>query len=168
MIYYLGSSRQLMKAAYRSARCEVLVGPLGETHVWFDATFGELKQAAISWWEWGWKNKRKRVSGTSSRDCEAEACYMAILEAIRLYEMGFSPVVITGDDKGLIIKINKLRQERGRDTKLDKLLKLLEAYPHIILRFKPREYNTRTHDLCRKPIKEGKKCSTFGLAGACL
>ncbi|MGB9791321.1 MAG: reverse transcriptase-like protein [Thermacetogeniaceae bacterium] len=153
MIYYLGPSRQLMKAAYRSARCQVPIGPLGETHVWFDATFGELKQAAISWWEYGWKQKRKRViKGKSSSDCEIEACYMAVVEAVRLYRDGFCPVIVTGDDKGLILKINRLRQEKRRDFKLNKILELLEWYPYIILRFKPRECNTYAHELCRKPI----------------
>ncbi len=167
MIYYLGPSRQLMKAAYRSARCEVPIGPLGETHVWFDATYSDsLKQAAISWWEMGWKSRRKKVQGSSARECEAEACYMAVREAIRLYEKGFSPVVVNGDDKGLIVKMNRLRQEGVGEDKLNNILQLLNDYPHIILRFKPRECNVYAHNLCRIPIKEEKKCSMLGLAGA--
>ena len=167
MIYYLGPSRQLMKAAYRSARCEAPIGPLGETHVWFDATYSDsLKQAAISWWEMGWKSRRKKVQGTSARDCEVEACYMAVKEAARLYEKGFSPVVVTGDDKGLIVKLNRLRQCGVSDDSLNKILQQLKAYPYVILRFKPRECNTYAHELCRIPIEEEKRCSTLGLVGS--
>lgn len=169
MDYFVGTSRRKLKQATESILAVATPGPLGLVTLRSDAGLVKIEPpglytAAVVWSAGGQRSSKSWsfLEASASR-AELGGFAEAVRMADTLLEEGYGPARVKTDDRGLVIRLNKLRQGRGEtgEPQYLEILQVAEKWgPQLVFEWIRRRDNSAPHRMASYLAKDlAKKAS---------